>query len=104
MTDASHNPGDVVWLDHEGKQRPAVVLVVHPDGVSMVFYGSRTQRSNGRLVSEKSREGKALQIDEPTYFTPGQVVIVQDQAALTTRRGSCPPGFFLELRQLAGIL
>jgi hypothetical protein len=90
----------VVDLFVGGSNHPAVVVDV--DGEQYVLiYGTGTNRPDilRVAVDPQTRNGKALRLSKPTYFYKTNVRVAK-MAALRSRYGRCPPGLFVELREL----
>ena len=89
----------LLWVAIAGKDRPTIVLHVEAAG-AVGIWGTRTRRDSYRsvLVEPKSRAGKTLGLEQPTYFYATNLVAIRpDHVAPPTAR-RCPPDLFLELR------
>jgi len=106
-------PGTGIWFSaKDGKQRPGVVLRVHPKGsnpaaaeellvviagtksVPLAHHGDRYEE-----VEHNSREGKALRLTFDTWFKDSKVEVIPRSRARASG-GLAPPSLFLRLEAL----
>jgi hypothetical protein len=59
---------DIVWFQLEGKRRPGVVIEVQGDRVRVAYGTTQANAAPCALVSEDSRQGRLLELQEPTRF------------------------------------
>lgn len=59
---------DTVWFELAGKRRPGVVIEVQGDHVRVAYGTSQGHGAPCELVSEDSRQGRLLELTEPTWF------------------------------------
>jgi hypothetical protein len=59
---------DTVWFELEGKRRPGVVIEVQGDRVRVAYGTTQDNAAPCALVSEDSRQGRLLELQEPTRF------------------------------------
>lgn len=57
-----------VWVELEGKERPAVVIEVEPDLIRVAYGTSQVREYECVVVHTTTRQGRAFPLRETTYF------------------------------------
>lgn len=97
--DQAIEPRDVVQIDLD-KRRIAIVVRLSGEFAEIVYGQATAGRGHEHvLVKPETRAGKALQLYKDTYFAASHVRLVRISSV--QRIGRCPPGLYLDIREIA---
>lgn len=91
---------DTVWFELAGKRRPGVVIEVRGADVRVAYGTTQDHAAPCELVSQDSRQGRLLGLQEPTRFYGANTCWERTSDLERGQKGPCAWDLLLAIRKL----